>query len=377
MRRTLAIARAEWIHNLRDPRSLFVIVVLPVVLLLLYGYGINYDLRHIPFAVWDLSGTTVSRDLVQSFVASGYFRLREVILEQQDVAGLLDRGDVIMVLVIPPDLEQRLGGGRPAQVQVLLSGADTTRATVAQGYIEAALLGVSQQLLQEAQRRSGLSGAARPTQGFGINTTILYNPSLNSTRFIVPGLIAILLTILAALLTSTAVVREREWGSFETLVTSPVQAPNIMLGKMAPYVIIAFVDVLLSVLTGVVVFHVVPAGSIWLLFSVSFLYLLASLSIGMFFSTIMKSQQLAILVTMLVTLLPTTLLSGFAFPIRSMPTFLQIISTLIPATHFLIVIRGIYLKSAGLAVLWPRVLLLGVFAVGLTALAAKRFEKRL
>jgi ABC-2 type transport system permease protein len=375
MRRTLAIARAEWIHNLRDRRSLFVILVLPVVLLLLYGYGINYDLRDIPFAVWDLSGTTTSRDLVQSFIASGYFRLRHVITHQEDVAGLLDRGDVIFVMVVPPDLAERLGASRPAQVQVLLSGADTTRATVAQGYIEAALLRVSQGLAQQAQMRRGTAGQIPP--GFSINTTILYNPSLNSTRFIVPGLIAILLTILAALLTSTAVVREREWGSFETLVTSPVQAPNIMLGKMAPYVVIAFVDVLLSIATGVLVFHVVPEGSVLLLLMVSFLYLLASLSIGMFFSTVFKSQQLAILVTMLTTLLPTTLISGFAFPLRSMPPVLQAVSNLIPATHFLIVIRSIYLKSAGLAVLWPRVLLLALFALALTALAAKRFEKRL
>jgi ABC-2 type transport system permease protein len=375
MRRTLAIARAEWIHNLRDRRSLFVILVLPVVLLLLYGYGINYDLRDIPFAVWDLSGTTTSRDLVQSFIASGYFRLRHVITHQEDVAGLLDRGDVIFVMVVPPDLAERLGASRPAQVQVLLSGADTTRATVAQGYIEAALLRVSQGLAQQAQMRRGTAGQIPP--GFSINTTILYNPSFNSTRFIVPGLIAILLTILAALLTSTAVVREREWGSFETLVTSPVQAPNIMLGKMAPYVVIAFVDVLLSIATGVLVFHVVPEGSVLLLLMVSFLYLLASLSIGMFFSTVFKSQQLAILVTMLTTLLPTTLISGFAFPLRSMPPVLQAVSNLIPATHFLIVIRSIYLKSAGLAVLWPRVLLLALFALALTALAAKRFEKRL
>jgi len=375
MRRTLAIARAEWIHNLRDPRSLFVIVVLPVVLLLLYGYGINYDLRHIPFAVWDLSGTTVSRDLVQSFVASGYFRLRHVVIHQEEVAGLLDGGDVIFVMVIPPDLAQRLGASRPAKVQVLLSGADTTRASVAQGYIEAALLQASQALATRAQLRSGTTGRIPP--GFGISTTILYNPSLNSTRFIVPGLIAVLLTILAALLTSTAVVREREWSSFETLVTSPVRAPNIMLGKMAPYVLIAFVDVLLSIVTGVLVFHVEPVGSVALLLAVSFLYLLASLSIGMLFSTVMKTQQLAILVTMLTTLLPTTLLSGFAFPLRSMPTVLQAVSNVIPATHFLIVIRSIYLKGAGLDVLWPRVAVLALFALALTVLAAKRFEKRL
>jgi len=244
---------------------------------------------------------------------------------------------------------------------------------VAQGYIAAALLEMSRRIITT---KAGRLAATLPPQ-LDLRTTILYNPGLTSTRFIVPGLIAVLLTVLSSLLTSTAVVREREWGSFESLIASPVRAPNIMIGKMIPYVGIAFVDVILSVLTGAFVFHIVPAGSVVLLLLVSSLYLLASLSIGMFFSTIMKTQQLAILVTMLVTLLPTVLLSGFAFPIRSMPLPLQLASNVVPATHFLIIIRGIYLKGAGLAVLWPRILLLALFTVGLVALAAKRFVKRL
>lgn len=365
MRRTLAIARAEAIHNLRDKRSLFIIIILPVVLLLLYGYGINYDLRNIPFAVWDLSGTEVSREIIQSFTGSGYFQLEHVISHQEDVGRLMDEGRIIFVLIIPPDLAGRLVGGKTAEVQVLLSGADTTRASVAQGYIEGALAQLSQRL----------AGDASPP--FEISTTILYNPGLNSTRFIVPGLIAILLTMLAALLTSTAVVREREWGSFETLVTSPVSAPNIMIGKMLPYMVISFVDVILSIAAGALVFRVVPEGSGALLLAVSVLYLLASLAIGLFISTVMKTQQLAILVALLLTLLPTILLSGFAFPLRSMPQVLQWLSNAIPATHFLVVIRGIYLKAAGIEVLWPQIVVLAVFTVVLIGMAARRFEKRL
>ena len=207
--------------------------------------------------------------------------------------------------------------------------------------------------------------------------TILYNPSLSSTHFIVPGLIAILLTILASLLTSTAVVREREWGSFETLVTSPARPVDILVGKLVPYAGIAFFDVVLSVATGVVVFHVVPVGSVALLFGASFLYLLASLALGMLFSTIAKTQQLAILLAVLSTLLPTILLSGFVFPVRSMPLPLSLLSNLIPATHFLLIIRGVYLKGSGLLILWPRLLILAGFSFGLLLLAAKRFRKRL
>lgn len=373
MRRTLAVARAEWIHNLRDKRSLFVIIALPVLLLLLYGYGINYDLRNIPFAVYDLDGTQASREVIEGFTRSGYFSLREVITDQRRVPEVLDAGRVVFVMVLPPDLQRTLGAGRPAKMQVILDGADATRANTAEGYIQGALLEQSRRLVADYTRRHGVS----IPNSFEVRPTILYNPGLSSTRFIVPGLIAILLTILSALLTSTAIVREREWGSFETLVTSPVQAPNIMIGKMLPYVMIAFLDVLLSMATAVLVFHVVPVGSVTLLLLVSILYLLASLATGMFFSTVARTQQLAILVTMLVTLLPATLLSGFAFPVRSMPLPLQLVGNLIPATHFLIIIRGIYLKGAGLAILWPRVLVLALVTLALMALAAKRFEKRL
>lgn len=373
MRRTLAIARAEWIHNLRDPRSLFVILAMPVLLLLLYGYGINYDLRDIPFAVQDLDNTEVSRGIVQSFIQSGYFKLTEVITDDQRVAELLDGDRVVFVLVLPPDLQATLGAGRPADVQVIINGVETTRAGTAQGYIEAALSRYSGMLVADHARRQGSS----LPQALSVNPTILYNPGLSSTRFIVPGLIAILITILSALLTSTAIVREREWGSFETLVTSPVHAPNIMIGKMLPYAGIAFMDVVLSVLTGALVFHVVPVGSLALLLAVSFLYLLASLATGIFFSTVARTQQLAILVAMLSTLLPTVLLSGFVFPIRSMPLPLQVISQFLPATHFLIIMRSIYLKGGGIAILWPQILILAVFALVLIALAAKRFQKRL
>ncbi len=373
MSRLLTIARTEWIHNLRDKRSLFVILALPVLLLLIYGYGINYDLRDIPFAVQDLSGTDASRNLIQSLIRTGYFRMTEVVTQRERIPLLLDRGSVVLVIVIPPDFDRKLGAGQASPVQVLINGADTTRAGVAQGYIQGALADYSSRLVAEYRLRQGVEAPG----GMEVRTTILYNPGLSSTHFIVPGLIAILLTILSSLLTSTAVVREREWGSFESLITSPARPSDIMLGKLMPYIGIAFADVILSIVTGVLIFHVVPVGSVLLLLAVSFLYLLASLSLGLVYSTIVKTQQLAILLAMLTTLLPTILLSGFVFPVRSMPLPLQLISNFIPATHFLIVIRGIYLKDSGLDTLWPRVIFLTIIAIGLLLVAARRFRKRL
>lgn len=372
-RRTLTVARAETIHNLRDPRSLFVILILPLVLLLLYGYGMNYDLRDLPFAVWDLERSATSRQLVDHLTASGYFRLYDMVNDQRRVDELLAHGEVVFVLVIPPDLGQRLGAGRYSPVQVLVDGADTTRANVAVGYIDAVLLDFSTRLGTEVLKRAGQT-AASPLE---VRPIVLYNPDLKSTRFIVPGLIAILLSLMSGLLTSTCIVREREWGSFEALVTSPAQATEILIGKIMPYVVIAFADTVLSVVLGALIFQVVPVGSLTLLFATSFLYLLASLSIGIFFSTITQTQRLAILMTTLITLVPTIQLSGFAFPVRSQPFFLQCISQIIPASHFLIIIRSVYLKGAGLDVLWPRGLVLLVFTVFLVGAAARRFQKRL
>jgi hypothetical protein len=244
-RRTLAIARAEWIHNRRDVRSLIVIIALPAVLLLLYGYGINYDLDHIPFAVYDLDGTEVSRELIDQFRRSRYFSLREAIQDQGRIDALLDRGEVAFVLVTPPDLGRTIRRGREAKVQVIVDGADTTRANVAIGYIEAAIMEYSGKLGADFRARQGLPQG----QPFTVHATILYNPGLESVRFIVPGLIALLLTLLAALLTSTCIVREREWGSFESLVTSPARASEILIGKMIPYVVIAFADIVLCVVS--------------------------------------------------------------------------------------------------------------------------------
>lgn len=372
-RRILAIARAEWIHNRRDPRSLLVIVALPVVLLLLYGYGINYDLDHIPFAVYDLDGGVVARQVIEQFRSNRYFDFREAITRRERATDLLDHAAVVFVLVLPPDLGRTVGAGRPGQVQVLVDGADATRASVAVGYIEAALQELSVKLGAEYLNREGTASSAL----LAVRPTILYNPGLKSVNFIVPGLIALLLTLLAALLTSTAIVREREWGSFESLVTSPATAREILIGKMIPYVVMAFADVVLCILIGRIIFGVAPVGSHGFLLAVSVLFLMASLALGLLFSVLARTQQLAILLAMLLTLLPTTLLSGFVFPLRSIPLPIRLVSALIPATHFLVVIRGVYLKGAGLAVLWPQVLILAGFTLLVIMLAAKRFKKQL
>lgn len=372
-RRMLTVARTEWIHNIRDVRSLFVVAALPVVLLLLYGYGISFDIDNIPFAVWDQDGSETGRDFIERFRSNRYFNLHEVLQDRHRADELLDSGEVVFVMVIPPDFGSDLGAGRHVDVQILMDGADNTRGQSARGYIESLVSEYSADLATEYLSRSG----AKMNVPFTVAPTILFNPALESRFFIVPGLIAVILALLSSLLTSTCIVRERELGSFEALVVSPAGAAEIMVGKILPYVLIAFVDVLLCIFIGWAVFGVAPVGSLIFLALVGGLYLSACLAIGLFFSAIAHSQQFAIVLTMMTTMLPTILLSGFVFSYRSMPFALRIISNMIPATHFLVIIRSIYLKGAGPFVLWPHIIVLLVFTVLLVAAAARAFRKSL
>lgn len=376
LRRMRAIALAEWRHNYRDPRSLAVVVMLPVVLLLLYGYGVNFDLRELKFAVQDLDRTERSAELVRRLAASDYFTLTEVIADRARLERLIALGRVRFVLVIHPGFGAALAAGRPAQVQILLDGADSTTASTALGYLEGLMRAYSADLIAQWAVRSGLP-AAHLAPPLRVEPRVLYNPELRSVNFIVPGLIAIILTLLAALLTSGCIVRERETGSFESLAAAPVAPLEIVIGKLLPYALISFADIVLCIAAGALLFRVAPVGSLAGLLLVSLVYLAASMAIGLLISSLAPTHQLATLAAFLATMLPAMLLSGFVFPLRSMPLPLRALAQLIPATHFLVVIRGIYLKGVEPAVYGPRALALLLLCLLLVGLAAVRFKKDL
>jgi len=376
LRRTLTVARAEWLHNLRDARSLGIIVSLPVVLLLLYGYGINFDLRHLEFAVHDLDRTEQSADLVNRLVRSPYFRLTRAVADDREINELIEAGAVRFVLVIMPGFSETLAAGRPARVQVLLDGADSATASTALGYLEGLVREHSVQLARQWAARQGSTPSA-VAPAIEVEPRVLYNPELRSVNFIVPGLIAVILTLLAALLTSGCIVREREGGSFEALAASPIAPVEIVLGKLLPYVGISFVDIVLCMVAGWLLFGVAPVGDKGALLAISAVYLIASLSIGLLLSSLARSHQMATLMAFLTTMLPTMLLSGFVFPVRSMPVALQALAQVIPATHFLVVIRGIYLKGAAISAFAPRVAALAAIALVFVVMTAKKFRKSL
>ncbi len=374
--RTGAIFRKEFIHIFRDWRTLVVVLLLPVVMLVIYGYGVNLDVRDIAMAVCDRDGTPESRALICAFEATGYFHVRRYLGAEREAGELLDRGVVQVALFIPRGYGERRVRGRAADVQLIVDGSDSATASAIIGYADTLLRFYSARATVAALARRGVPRAG----GFvplDPRVRVLYNPDLKSTYFIVPGLIAVILMLLSALLTAMTVVREREQGTIEQLVVSPLRPGELMLGKLLPYVVIAYVDVVLVLAAGRILFGVPVRGSVALLLALAGIYLFSALGLGLLISVSAKTQRVAMTVALIATMLPTVLLSGFIFPIRSMPRVLQPLTDLLPAKHFLIIIRSVLLKGVGLEVVWPQAAILALFGVVLIGLSALCFKKRL
>ncbi|MEN6415226.1 MAG: ABC transporter permease [Armatimonadota bacterium] len=371
-RRVKAIIRKEFTHILRDPRSLGVAVILPIVMLLLYGYGINTDVKHLRTAVLDMDNTRQSRELLDAFSQSGYFDFTRQMNSYSELERLLDASKVTLAIYVPKGFASDLTRGS-AELQIVTDGSDASSASLAMGYASQISRSYSQETaVREAQRR-GLS--AQSLAGLDVKTRYWYNPELNSTNFIVPGLIAVILMLLSALLTSMTIVRERERGTIEQLVVSPIMPVELIIGKILPYSLIALLDIVLVILGGRFIFGVPLAGSPPLLLFASCLFLVAALGIGLLISCISKSQLTAMAIAVMATMLPTILLSGFVFPISGMPKVIQTITYVIPARYYLVIVRGIFLKGVGLDYLWPQMLFLLVSGVILVGMSVRKFRK--
>ena len=363
-----AIMRRELIDILRDRRSLFLTFLYPITMLIMYGYGIRYDVDNVQLTILDHSETPPSRELIQDLTRSGYFRLVRFAASDRDVEHDLTNDAARAAVVIPYDFADRLRVGRPTAVQVLIDGSDSNTATIAQGYALAIINGY------DARRRSGRDAAHPPIE---VQTRVWYNPELKSVNFIVPGVIAVIMMIVGAIVTALSIVKEKERGTLEQILVSPIRPVEMILGKIVPYVIIALIDLSIIVAAGFLVFHVPMKGSLpqFALFSV--LYLVCALGVGVFVSTIADSMQNAMLFAIFLSLMPSILLSGFVFPLEYMPLPIQAISYLFPGRYFVTAIRGIYLKGVGISVLWPEAVFLSLFAVGIVWLSTSRFRDRL
>ncbi|MBL0314066.1 MAG: ABC transporter permease [Holophagaceae bacterium] len=374
LRRLGAVARKESIHVLRDPRALGIAIVLPMIMLMIFGYALTLDLDRVPLAVWDQSRTPQSRELVSRFEGSRYFSVVSRPASYQEVEESIDHGRAMMALVVPVDFGRRVASERETQVQMLADGSDANTTTLALSYAESIVRTYSQKILMEKARR--LTGRT-PALPLELRPRAWFNTDMESKIFIVPGLIAVIMMLIAALLTSLTVAREWETGTMEQLISTPVRRSELILGKLAPYFVIGMVDMLLSVLAGRFLFDVPIRGSLLLLFGVSAVYLVGALSLGIFISTMAKTQLLASQAAFVATFLPAFLLSGFMFDIGNMPKGMQVVTYFIPARYFVTFLRGLYLKGTGLAQLWLECLLMVAFGALMLLLAIRSFKKRL
>lgn len=377
VRQLLAIIKKESIQIRRDPRTLGIILFAPVVMLILYGYAVNFDIRHIGVVVYDEDSSQQSRELVKEFSSSEYFDLLGYSHSSAALIKYLDSGKARAFVWIPAGFGRKLAAGGSGDIFLGIDGADSNTATIALGYFTGFIRAYSSKIGLKRLLVKGQKGIGKKLVPFTVEEQVWYNPALVSTHFIVPGLIAVLLMMLVSLLTGMAITGEKERNTFEQLAASPIHPFTLILGKIIPYAVASFGGVLLIIPAGVFGFGVPLRGNLLDLFLFIIIFLTAALAMGLTFSTIAKTQQQAMLLTMTATLLPAILLSGFVFPIETMPLPLRLISNLVPAKYFLIALRGIFLKGIGLQLLWPQLISLVLFAGFFTATAAIRFKKRL
>ena len=374
LKRVYAVARKEMLHVVRDPRSLGMAIAIPMLLLMLFGYALTLDVDNVPLVVWDQDQTPASRELISRFLGSRYFSLIEHVHDYRQVERAIDTGEALAGLVVPRGFAGGIAAGRESPVQLLVDGSDSTTATLAMGYADTVVLGYSQHLVLRQAQRTGGTARRAPVD---LRPRVWYNADLESKNYIIPGLIAVIMMVIAALLTSLTVAREWERGTMEQLISTPIKGWELVTGKLLPYFLIGLLDVALAVFMGEFLFQVPLRGSVALLFAVAAVFLAGALALGLLISIVTKSQLLASQLAMVLTFLPSFLLSGFMYAISNMPKPIQIVTYAIPARYFVALLKGIYLKGVGLRFLAFEAGLLSAFAVLVVLAAIGKFRKKL
>ncbi len=370
----LPIVRKEFRQIRRDKRALGVLLIIPSMMLIMFGYALNFDVKHSTVGVCDEDNSKTSREFVQQFFTSEYFDYTYHLSNRQEMNELLDAEKVSAVIVIPRDFSANIAGGKDAPVQIIVDGSNANAATTVLGYLGAIIQQYSLNVMAKAFYRYGQQQMVRPVD---LRPRIWYNPALRSAKFLVPGLIAFILTITAVISTSLSVVREWETGTVEQLIVSPLKPAELILGKTVPSTFIALIAMLTVLLAGYLLFDVQIKGSYLWLFAVSFIFLVGSLGLGLLISSIAGTQQVAFMIAVIATMLPTFILSGFVFPIRNMPPIIQAITYVIPARYFLVALRSIMLKGAGLSAFWDQLLCLAAYAILTLAGSSIRLKRLL
>jgi ABC-2 type transport system permease protein len=373
-RRTWAVFRKELLHIRRDPRSLILIILLPIMLLLIYGNALTFDIKHIPLAVCNWDPGSSSRDLIRDFQGSPYFNLRYPVSGYKEIDPLITDRSARLALVLPEDFSATIKKGHTAFLQAIVDGTEPNTANIVLGYTQAITFNYNQNLILSRLERLGLRGVEPPLQS---DVRFWFNEELESIAFIVPGLIVVIMTLVGTLLTALTVVREVEGGSLESIMSTTLKRSELILGKLSPYFLICLLDLVIAMAMGQWAFHVPLRGNVLLLIGLSAIFLVVILSQGLLISVTAHNQTQAFQMAMLVTFLPALLLSGFVFSVRMMPWPLQVISSLVPGTYLVTIFKGIYLKGIGLGILWPEALMLLIFAVAFLSMAVWKSPKKL
>lgn len=370
VRRVAHVIRKEFLELRQDPRLFGLVIIAPILQLVMLGYAATTDVRDIPMVVLDQDGTTESRALVSRFAASANFHIVDTLASSSEMDRYLDEGRAWMVMVVPADYGSRIRGGQPVSVQVVADGTDANSTNVALGYAGRLVAGYAREL-------AAPSGSAAGPPLVSAEVRVWFNPQLESRHFMIPGILALVLLVVTTNLSSMAIVREKELGTLEQLSVTPIARWELIVGKLLPYALLGMIDVAIVVAVALGWFEVPLRGSLLLLLVMCLVYLLTTLGLGLFVSTISATQQQAMMTSSFFFLLPMVFLSGFVFPVENMPEWIQPFTFFIPLTYFLEILRGIFLKGIGLEVLWPQALALLAWGVGIVTLATLRSSKRL
>jgi ABC-2 type transport system permease protein len=374
MRRFRALLKKEITHMRRDPRTVITILIMPILQLVLLGYATNTEVKNVPTAVYDQSNSAASRSLLDAYTATTYFTFDHIVHTEQELVLLIEGGQDKVGMIIPPSFSSDLSSGHGTEIAVLIDGSDPVVASTA--LANATLVGQAHGAsirLEQLAARGPSVGATTPVV---VQTRVLYNPNLESSYNMIPGLIAMILMQTTTTLTSAAIVKEREIGTIEQLIVTPIRPYELIIAKMIPYILVSLLNVIVILAVGTFWFHVPIRGSFYLLFALTGLYLVPNLAIGLLVSTVAKTQRQAQMLVMPI-MLPSMMLSGFFYPLAALPAALQFVSQLLPMTYFLVIVRSVVIKGAGIELLMPQVLALTVFSVLLLGFAATRFRKSL
>jgi ABC-2 type transport system permease protein len=369
--RFIAVARKEFIHVVRDWRSLVLAIAIPMLLIALFGYALTMDLKNVPTAVWDQSRTAESRELLSLFDGSAYFSVDHFTEGYRDLTDKLDAGTVMVALVIPVDFADHIRAGRAVEIQALIDGSDANNAILAIGYVNAIGRIYNDRIHTASGVFQGLAGQV------ALEPRAWYNPDMESRNVIIPGIIALVMVVIAAMLTSVTMAREWETGTMEQLISTPIRVPELVLGKVVPYFVIGLADVAIAVAMGRWIFDVPLRGSTGLLFLSASVFLTGALFLGLLLSIVLKTQVLANQIALFTGYLPTLLLSGFVFGIYNMPAAIQAITFIVPARYFIALLRGIFLKGIGLEILWLNAALLTLYAAVMVILSHRKMKLKL